>query len=79
MQALAEQGELLRKRTPDVVVGGSDSASVFRLAAELRAEGAKVCITAEEDVAAEAMRLGSRRWCTVDAGTGRSWGGQTDE
>lgn len=79
MQALAEQGELLRKRTPDVVVGGPDPVSVFKLAAELRAGGDKVCITAEEDVAAEAMRLGSRRWCTVDAGDGRSWGGQMDE
>jgi len=61
MQALRSQGQRVRRRTPDVLVGGTDLPRVFREARALRAEGLSVCITAVPDVAAEAERRGIAR------------------
>lgn len=78
MSALAEQGARMRRRVPDVLIGGSDMQKVFVEATRLRRAGEKVCITAHTDVAAEAARRGIGVWCVIDAQGGVERGGERD-
>lgn len=61
MQALRAQGQRVRRRTPDAVIGGTDQSAVFRAAAGLRNGGVCVCVTSSSDVGEEARRQGIPR------------------
>lgn len=61
MQALRAQGQQVRRRTPDAIIGGSDLSAVFRAAASLREDGVCVCMASSSDVVGEARRQGIPR------------------